>query len=54
LSQMPGASPLPSGLGSGSSSGGDRPINIYTQANPNDVVAAIKQYERLNGRGWRS
>jgi len=55
LSQMPGASPLPSGLGSGSSSGGgDRSINIYTQANPNDVVAAIKQYERLNGRGWRS
>jgi hypothetical protein len=27
---------------------------ITTAADPNSVIAAIKQYERLNGKGWRS
>ena len=28
--------------------------NIYTKADPNEVVAAIEVYERRNGRGWRA
>jgi hypothetical protein len=34
--------------------GGGNTININTAADPNSVIAAIKQYERLNGKGWRS
>lgn len=34
--------------------GGGATYNITTAADPNAVVAAIKQYERLNGKGWRS
>lgn len=29
-------------------------INVYTASDPNAVVAAIKKYERTNGKGWRS
>ena len=33
--------------------GGGSVINITSAANPNAVIAAIKQYERMNGTGWR-
>ncbi len=49
LNRTPGSSPLPGGMG-----GGGNTININTAADPNSVIAAIKQYERLNGKGWRS
>jgi tetratricopeptide (TPR) repeat protein len=53
LNTMPGASPLPSGGNAPSySGGGGMVINNYGN-NPNAVIAAIKQYERLNGTGWR-
>ena len=39
--------------GGGSGVGGGGVTNIYTAANPNAVIAAIKQYERMNGTGWR-
>jgi hypothetical protein len=47
LNQAPGASPLPGGMG-----GGGLVVNNYGN-NPNAVIAAIKQYERMNGTGWR-
>ena len=34
--------------------GGVQTINIYTSADPQAVVNAIKQYERRNGPGWRN
>jgi hypothetical protein len=34
--------------------GGSMNVVINTAADPNSVIAAIKQYERLNGKGWRS
>ena len=34
--------------------GGTTTYNITTAADPNAVIAAIKQYERMNGKGWRS
>jgi hypothetical protein len=34
--------------------GGAMNVVINTAADPNSVIAAIKQYERLNGKGWRS
>jgi hypothetical protein len=48
LNRTPGSSPLPGGLG------GSMNVVINTAADPNSVIAAIKQYERLNGKGWRS
>jgi hypothetical protein len=29
-------------------------INVYTGANPQEVVEAIRKYERMNGAGWRN
>jgi hypothetical protein len=55
LSRMPGASPLPSGMGGG---GG---VNITVNAGVGDptaigrsVVDAIVAFERSNGKGWRA
>ena len=51
LNQAPGASPLPGGLGAGSSSGGGTTINITTNADPNSVVNATRRFSRRNGPG---
>jgi hypothetical protein len=52
LNKMPGASPLPGGMGGG---GRNYTINLYGgQATPEAVVDAIKKFERLHGAGWRS
>lgn len=32
--------------------GGGTTVNIYTGANPTEVIAAIKRYERVNGSNW--
>ncbi len=34
--------------------GGGNTYVINTASDPNAVIAAIKQYERMNGKGWRS
>ena len=52
LNQMPGASPLPSGMGGApSSGGGGNTFNIYTNADPNSTVAAQRRFNRRNGPG---
>jgi hypothetical protein len=48
LNRTPGSSPLPGGMG------GNTTVNIYTNADPQAVVAAIKKYEKSNGAAWRS
>jgi hypothetical protein len=51
LNKMPGASPLPGGMGGG---GRNYTINLYGgQATPEAVVDAIKKFERANGDSWR-
>lgn len=51
LDRMPGASPLPGGIG-----GGSYTINVYANGDvvPDKIVDAIKKFERLNGNSWRS
>lgn len=34
--------------------GGSMTVNVYTGANPEEVIAAIKRYERGNGGSWRA
>jgi hypothetical protein len=33
---------------------GGTTVNIYTNADPQAVIAAIKKYEKSNGAAWRS
>lgn len=55
LDQMPGAFPLPNG---GSAAGGNVTTNVTINmppgSNGEDVVRAIRRYERTNGASWRS
>jgi len=43
-----------SGVGAGSTYVDNRTINIQTGADPQQVVEALKRYERNNGSGWRA
>ena len=53
LSSMPGASPLPSMSGSGSGHTYNVTVNGANMT-PDQLVDAIKRYERRNGPGWRA
>jgi hypothetical protein len=51
LSSMPGASPLPSGVGGGNTYN----VTVHgANMTPDQLVDAIKRYERRNGPGWRA
>jgi hypothetical protein len=55
---LPNVPPTTAGAPWGGVGGGSyadqRTINIYTGADPQQVVEAIKRYERSNGKGWRA